>query len=488
MKNTIKFLLITTSCFLAQAQEGPHNNMAPDNPFHVNGVFPNLCVVGDHIGRSETGIGALIAWADKLWMVSYVAHIQGSGIGLYEISDDMKAKKHPESITGTYANRMIHQKSNQAIIGPHIIDYKGNVRTYKELAKHRLTATMNHLTKPDSMVYFLTMEGHLYEANVYTMETKHLADLVYEFYQKSYNDLRKSGIYIHFKGGFTLNNRVVVANNSYQNEDYIGKVKGGRLAEWDGSKWTILDSTAYIEINGKDNAIYGKGIWATGWDRKSVKLQFYSLEAGKWRCYRLPKGSQAWEHAWNTEWMRIREAQTERFMMDVFGIFYELPVMAYGGDMLGIKPICNHLRVIPDFITWRGMLVLAGDQIDNAVGQPQSNLLFTTIDELWKWGKPSGWGALWWDENVKAGIASDPYLMNGFDKKVIHFKHSSSKPVNFKIEIDLNGNGNWVSYKTVKVGANGYGFHTFPDGFSAHWLRVTPGGNAEKCTVQLFYQ
>ena len=480
------FILLVYS--YSWAQEGPHNNMAPDKPFHVNGVFPNLCVVGDHLGRSETGIGALVAWADKLWMISYVAHIHGSGIGLYSIGEDMKAYKHPESVTGTFANRMIHQKSHQAIIGPHIIDIKGNVKTFTDLSKHRLTATMNHLFKPDSMVYFLTMEGQLFEANVYTLKTTLVRDLVDEFYKKSYNNLRKEGIYIHFKGGYTLNGRVVVANNSYQNEDYIGKLKGGRLAEWNGKTWSIIDSTAYIEVNGKDNYIYGYGMWATGWDRKSVKLQYFSPEAGKWRCYRLPKGSQAWEHAWNTEWMRIREAQTERFMMDVFGIFYELPVMSYGGNMLGIKPVCNHLRVVPDFITWRGMLVLAGDQIDNAVGQPQSNLLFTNIDELWKWGKPSGWGALWWDENIKANQASDPYLMNGFDKKVIHFKHDSPNVVNYKVEVDLNGNGNWVTYKTIAVGPKGYAYHTFPDGYSAHWLRVTTLQPANKSTVQIFYQ
>lgn len=144
---------------------------------------------------------------------------------------------------------------------------------------------------------------------------------------------------------------------------------------------------------------------------------FYSPVYGGWRTYRLPKGGQAWEHAWNTEWMRIREAQTERFMMDVFGIFYELPVMVYGGNMLTPKPVCNHLRVIPDFMSYRGMLVLAGDQIDNAVGQPQSNLFFTHIDELWKWGKPSCWVSVWQDEKVNAGTYSDPFLMNGFDKK-----------------------------------------------------------------------
>ena len=191
----------------------------------------------------------------------------------------------------------------------------------------------------------------------------------------------------------------------------LGERDGGRLAEWDGEKWTVIDSTAYIEVKAKMNNIYGNGMWATGWDRASVKLQFFSPYNGKWRTYCLPKSGQTWEHAWNTEWMRIREAQTERFMMDVFGIFYELPVMVYGDNMLPIKPVCNHLRVIPDFTYWRGLFVLAGDQVDNAVGQPQSNLLYINIDDLWRWGKPSGWGAVWREENPILPRAAFLYVL-----------------------------------------------------------------------------
>jgi hypothetical protein len=479
-------LILVVSSVQAQVTESAKPNLN-NPPIQINGVFPSLSLVGEHIGRSETGIGALIPWADKLWMIGYVAHIRGTGIGLYAISPDMTMQKHPESVTGTYANRMIHNPSNQALIGPHFIDIKGNVRTCKDLAKHRLTATMEHLFHPDSMVYFLTMEGLLFETNVYSLVSKQVSNVVNELYHKSVDQLYDEGIYTHFKGAFTGNGRLVVANNAYQGGDYTGKIKGGRLAEWDGKTWTVLDSTAYIEVKGKMNEIYGNGMWATGWDRASVKMMFYSPENGKWRTYRLPKGSQAWEHAWNTEWMRIREAQTERFMMDVFGILYELPVMVYGGNMMPIKPVCNHLRVIPDYTYWRGMLVLAGDQVDNAIGQPQSNLQFLNIDDLWKWGKPSGWGGVWREQNVKANQPSDPYLMNGFDKKVVHFTHSSDREIDYKIEVDLTGNNKWLTYKTIRVPAKGYEFHVFPDGYSAQWVRVTPLQDAENVTVQFVY-
>lgn len=106
---------------------------------------------------------------------------------------------------------------------------------------------------------------------------------------------------------------------------------------------------------------------------------------------------------------------------------------------------------------------MAGDQIDNAVGQPQSNFLFTNIDDLWKMGKASGFGAVWLDESVKSGQVSDPFLMNGFDKKMVHVVNSSENNVQFTLEIDFDGRGNWHTYKTLNVSAKGYVHHEFPE-------------------------
>ena len=130
--------------------------------------------------------------------------------------------------------------------------------------------------------------------------------------------------------------------------------------------------------------------------------------------------------------------------------------------------------------------LLAGDQTDNAIGQPQSNLWFGNIDELWNWGKPSGWGAVWRNESVSAGKASEPFLMTGFDKKVIHFYHDNSKAVDFDIEVDFLGNGQWVRYKTVSVAPKGYNYHVFTDGYTAHWVRIKPKSDCN-ATVQFIY-
>jgi len=61
----------------------------------------------------------------------------------------------------------------------------------------------------------------------------------------------------------------------------------------------------------------------------------------------------------------------------------------------------------------------------------------------------------------------------GFDKKVVHLAHDCNQPVSFKIEVDFLGNGGWKEYGTFVIPAKGYVHHEFPDGFSAHWVRVS---------------
>ena len=434
----------------------------------VGHVFPHLSVYADGLGSdSETGIGALIPWANKLWAIGYVAHIKGDGIGLYELSEDMSWRKHPASVTGTFADRMVHWDSQQAIIGPHIIDAQGRVRTIPEMSKYRLAAVMRHLTEPKTKVYFLTMEGFFWEVDLNTLESTLLFDLNKELGFPP-------GKPPHFKSGFTAQGRVVVAANRYWEEDFLGDTHGGRLAEWDGKKWTILEKNPFVEVSGKQNPsvgrAYGNTLYATGWSKSSVILRV--LHKGVWSRYLLPKASHSFDHAWNTEWMRIREAQTERYLMDIHGMFYDLPPMVYGGKVWGIRPICTHLRIVPDFCYWRGLFVMAGDQTDNAVGQPQSGLWFGDIDDLWSYGKPQGWGGPWWMSQVKAEHYSDPFLMTGFDKKVLHLVNESDIDVEFTIEVDFLGDGSWKRFAAQAIKANGYKHLEFPDGYSAHWVRL----------------
>ncbi len=464
--------LVLTLTALANAQEKP--------PLEINGVFPSLTVMAEGAGStSETGIGALIPWAEKLWAIGYVAHIKGDGIGLYAIDDDMTMTKHPESVTGTFANRMIHWETQQAIIGPHVIDAQGTVRTIEALKGHRLTATARHLVTPETLAYLLTMEGLLFEVDLQTLEATQLFDLVQELGIQGQP---------HFKGMHSAQGKLVVANNTYEEPEFLGRRASGCLAQFDGAAWSIVERNPFVEVAGKQNPKagerYGNTLFATGWDKGSVILRV--LHDGKWSRYLLPKASQSFDHTWNTEWMRIREAQTERYLMDVHGMFYELPTQVYDGHIWGVRPISTHLRIVPDFCYWRGLFVMAGDQTDNAVGQPQSGFWFGNIDDLWQMGKPKGWGGPWWESDVRADTFSDPFLMTGFDKKILHITHESEETVKFRIEVDFLGNGAWQWYDTFEIPAKSYQHHIFPDGYSAHWIRIKTD-KACKATAHFMY-
>ena len=478
MKRLLIALLVCALSSLALAQEVEKKSEA--QPIQVNGVFPNITTIAEYNTPTEAGIGALLPWAGRLWFVSYVAHIRGEGTGLYWVDEKMQMHKHPASVVGTFTNRYIHVPTTQAFLGPHVIDAKGNVRTIEAIKGHRLTSTMDHLTDPTNKVYMLAMEGEFFEVDVRTLEAKQLFNLV-----KELGITFKQGKE-HFKCGYTAHGRVVVANNSYYEADYLGEQEAGRLAEWDGKTWTVLEKKPFVEVAGKSLSGGGIGnpIFATGWDKASAILKVFA--AGKWSTWRLPKGAQTFDHAYNTEWMRIRDAQTERFLMDLHGLFYELPAQIYGGRILPIRPIASHLRIVPDFCYWRGLFVMGGDQTDRSLGQPQTGLWFGQVDDLWKMGKPAGWGGVWYKQDVQANTPSDPFLMTGFDRKVVHLKHTATAPVEFKIEIDFLGDGSWETYQRIAVPAQGYVHHEFPAGFSAHWVRVTAnrGCNA---TVYFIY-
>lgn len=413
--------------------------------------------------RSECGVGALMPWADALWAVTYNSHTKttGSGLGLYRIDEDLKPQRvHVHN--GTHANRFIHKQSNQCFIGPYAIGMDGKWKFIPEFAEHRLTSTMRHLTDPAGRVYMLTMEGLLFELDVATLKPRLLADLVKQF------EINQRP---HFKGGFTAQDRVVVTNNGFYE---YGDNQAG-LFEWDGAAWKALSRKPHMDVAARENM--GSTMFATGWDESSALL--WALVKGTWRKYRLPKASHAFTHAWQTEWMRIREVETEHYLVDLHGMFYELQPIAFEDSIWGVKPICQHLRIIPDYTAFRGLLALGGNQTtpntDNnmVVGQPQSGIWFGKTDDLWQWGKPQGWGGPWRNTEVAAGVPSDPFLMTGFTNKMVHLR--TDKPCRIRIEVDFLGNGTWERYESLPV--SGYAYHVFPAGFSAHWVRLVPGAS-----------
>ncbi len=468
-------------------------------PLSISGVIPAFAQIGDFgPPRSENGVGCLMPWNGKLYVLSYVSHRRqsGTGNGLRVIDENFVMTRHPEGlgVDGTYANRFIHFESSQLIIGPHVVDKEHRVRTVRELVDIRLCGTARHLKDPANLVYMLGMEGELFELNVRTLEVKKLFNLT--------DQLGTPGEFkCHFKDCYTAYGRLVVANNDYSEPDFLGKQSEGTLAEYDGEKWTVLERKPFVCVQGRGGligAVDGHGgdspgtIFATGWDRASVILKVYTHKDKTWRTYRLPKATHTHEHKWQTEWPRIREVEHERFLMDISGMFYELSPWAFGNRIWGVKPIAQHLWVHGDFCSWKGLLVVGADNASPDSGEnhlcaePQSGLWMCRTDDIWKLGRPAGWGGPWWGAPVKAGEPSDPYLMTGFVHKCIHLTHTAAAPVRFAVEVDFQGDGHFHRYQEFEVPAGGYAQHSFPPGFSAHWVRVVASADCT-ATAQLHY-
>ena len=109
------------------------------------------------------------------------------------------------------------------------------------------------------------------------------------------------------------------------------------------------------------------------------------------------------------------------------------------------------------------------------------------VDDLWQLGKPRGNGGPWKNTEVKSGHSSDPYLMTGYDHKDLMLFHSSGASVAFRVEVDVTGMGEWVTYKEFSVTPGQTLEHHFPDAFSAYWVRITADHDCS-ATAQFRYE
>jgi hypothetical protein len=115
------------------------------------------------------------------------------------------------------------------------------------------------------------------------------------------------------------------------------------------------------------------------------------------------------------------------------------------------------------------------------------SLWFGKADDLWRFGKAIGEGGPWKDTDVRADAPSEPYLMTNFDKKSVSLSHNGSKPVTFKIEVDVVANGEWHEYTKITVQPGEMLKHEFPTGFGAHWVRVRTDADV-KATATFHYE
>lgn len=460
-------------------------------PQKISGIYPHLKMY--NLTNREAGVGAVVPWAGKLWAITYTASDPFNGEDkLYEINPDMSYTIRPESIGGTHANRMIHKESEQLIIGPYFIDKKGHIRSIPATAMPgRLTGTARHPGDPANKVYFYAMEEGLYEVNVHTLEVKTLFKDGSAMRKETGTIDRPHLFGSHGKGAYSGQGKLVVSHNGIL--DFSVQKEGvGVLAEWDGKSWNEIDRKQYVEVTGP-GGIYGNAkdddpIWATGWDHRSAVLRV--KDNHKWSEYRLPKNSFTYDgiNGFNTEWPRIREAGKAGYLMTMHGMFWKFPKSFTSGNSGGIEPLSSYLKIVGDYTWWNDHIVLGTDDASTFGNRfvekaTHSNLWFLKPEELQKLGPKSGFGGVWINEPVSGSVPSSPFLLSGFDNRVLHLSHSSDREVRFNLEIDTQGNNRWKKYKEIAVGERGYAYYLFPPGFKTTWVRISTETDAENVTA-----
>ena len=493
----------------------------------LSGIHPHLAMFNQ---EGECGTGAVVPWADRLWVITYAPHRpKGSSDKLYEITPDLRQIIRAESIGGTPANRMIHRETNQLVIGPHVIDQTGKVRTIPYTSESgpntnpihihaaeeqiagvsmfgRHTGNARHLTDPAGKILFATMEEGIYEVDLKTLAVKELwGD---EANQTSPRKADLPGY--HGKGFYSGQGVYIYANNGERGEDAKAKPEtpSGVLAEWDGmaDKWTIVRRNQFTEVTGP-GGIYGNPnpatdpIWTTGWDAKSLLLGVRKADTG-WLFFRLPKGSHSYDgaHGWNTEWPRIREIGEQDFLMTMHGTFWRFPADFGVQDFTGIRPRSNYLKVIGDFARWNDHVVFGCDDTarseflnkrkakgEVAAPQSQSNLWFVKPDALDHFGPIIGRGAVWMKEDLAAGAVSDPYLFAGYAKRGLHLAHDSINAAALVIETG-DGRDFWTEVRTVELGPKAYAFIDFPATTPGEWIRVRTTSPVTHATAVFTYR
>lgn len=224
--------------------------------------------------------------------------------------------------------------------------------------------------------------------------------------------------------------------------------------------------------------------------------QFGSDNASAWidsggTRFRIPKLDPLYDAPFATGWARgVRETVTEREMLNCHGTFYEVPRSNSGGYRK-MRALSTHGKRISDFASWRGLFVLTGvlddaPASDKLVRNPDGSaaLWLGEIDDLWRMGEPRGNGGPWNNTAVTANAASDPYLMYGYDHKVLTLTATAATTIT--VEIDFLADNTWSVYQTFALSPGQTVTHAFPAGFHAHWVRVK-SSTATTASAQFSY-
>jgi hypothetical protein len=453
---------------------------------NISGVYPHLAVFSPD---GEIGIGAVMPWAGKLWLVTYPPHApSGSSDKLWMLDTNLTLTAHPSSVGCTDANRLVHRESQQLNIGHYLIDTNANVRVIAPATMPgRLTASARHLFDPTNKIYIATMEEGLYEVNINTLA---VTELYHDMNTTPGTGQIASGLPgTHGKGLYSSQGKLFYSNNG----------SGGSLSQWNGTNWTVIETNKFTELTGP-GGVYGNDagddrLWSLGWDTRSVILRL--LQNGAWTRFRLPKASYTHDadHGWFTEWPRIREITDGKMLMHMHGMFYYFPKTFSVTNTGGITPISTFLKMPVDYCWWNGRIVMGRDDATTTgqtapvwTGQSDSAPWFGQFSDLEKWGTPAGFGGVWLNDSVTANVPSEAFLVKNFSRRILHLKHTTAATVNFTLQHDATGFGAWTNLVTVSVTNNGYAYFIFPPNLDTTWVRLVADQNATGVTAYFHLQ
>ena len=278
----------------------------------------------------------------------------------------------------------------------------------------------------------------------------------------------------------------------------INTAKLGAFA-WENNGKNISGLGVY-SLNSKmelarDDKIDANKIKASSYEPKGIAYDADSvliIEEGK--RYRLPRNTlYDGKSIFGTPRL-AREVATERDLLNCAGTFYELPAVNAQG-FAKIRPIATHNLKIFDFCSYRGLMIFSGisDSAKN-IGNPhiivsedgKFALWAGVIDDLWKLGKPVGTGSPWYKASVPKGGVSDPYLLTGYDKKMLRVV--SDTDTELDVEVDIDGTGLWVKYERISIRGGKLFTKKFGDDLRGYWIRFRTSSAVGEITSTLIYE
>ncbi len=124
------------------------------------------------------------------------------------------------------------------------------------------------------------------------------------------------------------------------------------------------------------------------------------------------------------------------------GMMYEFPQTFHPGKTAGIRPLCSHLRYIPDIAGWNDRVILAADDtsiMQNPLAGQRNRTCSSSIrraTKLWP-AHRLGFGVV--GRSCESEHAERAVLVRGFEERTVHLSHKEREPVTFTLEIDRQG-------------------------------------------------